>query len=65
MNERFNGRFSKGSRIEAVKLVVEGGMSAYGASRHLSPQKATLENWVRQFKARKLVDIGGHQCPLT
>jgi transposase len=61
-----NGRYSKEFRSEAVKMVVEGGMSAYEASRQLSLPKSTLENWVRAFKAGKLSDIGGGQLrPLT
>jgi transposase len=65
MRGRFNGRYSKEFRIEAVKMVVEGGVSAYEASRQLSLPKSTLENWVRAFKAGKLSDIGGQQRPLT
>jgi transposase len=60
-----NGRYSKEFRIEAVKMVVEGGVSAYEASRQLSLPKSTLENWVRAFKAGKLSNIGGQQRPLT
>jgi len=65
MNERSNGRYSKEFRIEAVKLVIEGGASAAEAARQLSLPKSTLENWVRAFKAGKLADIGGQQRPLT
>lgn len=65
MNERSNGRYSKEFRIEAVKLVIEGGASASEAARQLSLPKSTLENWVRAFKAGKLTDIGGQQRPLT
>jgi len=60
-----NGRYSKEFRVEAVKLVVEGGISVYEASRQLSLPKSTLENWVRAFKAGKLDVIGGEQLPLT
>jgi transposase len=52
-----NSRYSKESRIEAVKLVTECGLSAYEASRQLSQPKSTLENWVRAFKAGKISDI--------
>jgi len=65
MNQRSHGRYSQEFRIEAVKLVVEGGVSAYKASRQLCLPKSTLENWVRAFKAGKLTDIGGQQRPLT
>jgi transposase len=60
-----NGRYSKEFRGEAVKMVVEGGLSAYEVSRQLALPKSTLENWVRAFKAGKLSDIGGQQRPLT
>jgi transposase len=65
MTKRINGRYSKEFRDEAAKLVVEGGVSAYEASRQLSLPKSTLENWVRAFKAGKLGGIGGQQQPLT
>ena len=65
MPQKTNNRYSKEFRIEAVKLVVEGGVSAYEASRQLALPKSTLENWVRAFKAGKLNDIGGQRRPLT
>jgi transposase len=65
MSKSTQGRYSKEFRAEAVKLVVEGGVSAYETSRQLSLPKSTLENWVRAFKAGKLSDIGGQQRPLT
>lgn len=60
-----NGRYSKELRSEAVKLVVEGKVSVYEASRQLSRPKSTLENWVRAYKTGKLNAIGGQQRPLT
>ena len=65
MRGRVNGWYSKEFRSEAVKLVVEGGVSAYAASRQLSLPTSTLENWVRAHKEGKLNDIGGQQRPLT
>lgn len=65
MRASFNGRYSKEFRSEAVKMVVEGNVSAYEASRQLSLPKSTLENWVRAFKSGKLGTIGGQQRPLT
>ncbi len=65
MSKRTNNRYSKEFRIEAVKMVVDGGISVYEASRQLTLPKSTLENWVKAFKAGKLGDIGGHQRPLT
>ena len=65
MSKRTNNRYSKEFRIEAVKMVVDGGLSVYEASRQLTLPKSTLENWVKAFKAGKLGDIGGQQRPLT
>ncbi len=65
MDRRSNGRYSKEFRSEAVKLVVESGVSAYEAARQLCLPKSTLANWVRAFKTGKLGDIGGPQRPLT
>lgn len=48
-----------------MKLVVEGGVSVYEASRQLCLPKSILENWVRAYKGGKLSDIGGQQRPLT
>jgi len=59
------GKYSKELRLEAVKLVTEGGLSAGEASTRLSIPKSTLENWVRAFKAGKLERIGGTHKPLT
>ncbi|WP_300525786.1 IS3 family transposase [Aminiphilus sp.] len=60
-----SGRYSKEFRHEAVNMIIEGGLTAYEASRQLSLPKSTLENWVRAYKAGKLSDIGGEQRPLT
>ena len=65
MSKKTNNRYSKEFRIEAVKLVVEGGVTAYEASRQLSLPKSTIENWVRAFKAGRLNNIGGQERPLT
>lgn len=59
------GRYSKEFRREAIKLVIEGGISAYEASRQLSLPKTTLENWVKASRSGKLNEIGGCQRPLT
>ncbi len=65
MSKRTNNRYSRELPIEAVKMVVDGGVSIYEASRQLTLPKSTLENWVKAFKAGKLSDIGGQQRPLT
>ncbi len=59
-----NGRYSKEFREEAVKLVLEGGLSASEASRRLSLAKSTLENRVKASKSGKLKDTGkGYKEP--
>jgi len=65
MAKKSNGRYSKEFRNEAVKMVIEGGLTAYEASLQLSLPKSTLESWVRAHKAGKLGDIGSEQRPLT
>ena len=65
MKKAKHGRYSKELRIEAAKMVVNDGLSAYEVSRRLSLPKSTLENWVRLFQAGKLNDVGKHQKPLT
>ena len=52
------GKFTKEFRQEAVKLVVEGGLSMLETSRRLSLSPQTLSNWIKAFKAGKLGDIG-------
>ncbi|MCW7752999.1 transposase [Desulfobotulus sp. H1] len=54
-----NGRYSKEFGNEAVKMVIEGGLSVYEASRQFSLPGSTLQNWVRAGKAGGLFDIGG------
>lgn len=60
-----NGKYTKELRLEAVRLVTEGGLSVPEASQRLSLPKSTLENWLRAFKAGKLERIGANQRPLT
>lgn len=60
-----NGRYTREFREEAVKLVVEEGVSAYEASHRLNLPKSTLENWVRASKRGVLGDVGKNQRPLT
>lgn len=64
MSKKTSNRYSKEFRIEAVKMVIEGGISPYEASRQLSLPKSTLENWVRVLKTGKFNDNCGLR-PLT
>jgi len=59
------GRYTKEYREEAVKMVLEGGMSLPEAARRLSLPPSTLGNWVKANKAGKLKDIGKNYRPLT
>ena len=59
------GKYTKEFREEAVKLVVQGGLSVLEASRRLSLSPTTLNNWVKAFRAGKLGDVGKGQRPLT
>ncbi len=52
------GKYTKEFRQEAVKLVIEGGLSIPEAGRRLSLASSTLSNWVRAFKSGKLAEVG-------
>ncbi len=59
------GRYTKEFREEAVKMVLDGGISLPEAARRLSLPPSTLGNWVKAHKAGKLKDIGKNYRPLT
>jgi transposase len=59
------GRYTKEFREEAVKMVLDGGISLPEAARRLSLPPSTLSNWVKAHKAGKLKDIGKNYRPLT
>ena len=59
------GKYTKEFRQEAVKLVIEGGLSIPEAGRRLSLSPSTLGNWVRAFKEGKLAEVGKTHRPLT
>ena len=59
------GRYTKEFREEAVKMVMDGGISLPEAARRLSLPPSTLGNWVKAHKAGKLKDIGKNYRPLT
>nr|CBX27601.1 hypothetical protein N47_H24230 [uncultured Desulfobacterium sp.] len=48
------GKYNKEFREEAVKLVLEGGLSVLEAGRRLSLAPSTLTNWIKAYKAGKL-----------
>jgi len=59
------GKYTKEFREEAVKLVMEDKLSLPEAARRLSLPPSTLGNWIKQFKAGRLRDIGRTYRPLT
>src|SRR4030043_1754869 len=59
------GRYTKECRGEAVKLITEEKLSLPEAARRLSLPPSTLGNWVKQFKAGRLGEVGKTYRPLT
>ncbi len=54
------GRYSKEFRKEAVKHVIEQGLSVPEVSRRLDISKSTLSYWVKSSKAGNLGSIGSN-----
>jgi len=59
------GRYTREFRQEAVKLVLEEGLSWDEAGRCLSIPPSTIGNWVKAHKAGRLGDIGRSYKPLS
>ena len=59
------GRYTRELRQEAVKLVTEEKLFLPEAARRLSLPPSTLGNWVKQFQAGRLGEIGKTYRPLT
>jgi transposase len=59
------GKYTKEFRQEAVKLIIDEGLSIPEAGRRLSLAPSTLSHWVKTFKAGKLPDIGKTHRPLS
>lgn len=59
------GRYSKEFREEAVKLVIQGGLSISEASGRLSIAKSTLSHWVKAFQSGRLGEVGKGQRLLS
>ncbi len=59
------GRYTKEFRQEAVKLVMDEGLSWGQAARRLSLPTSTLANWVKAAKAGRLGEVGKSYQPLT
>jgi transposase len=59
------GRYTKEFREEAVKLITEEKLSLPEAARRLSLPPSTIGNWVKQFKAGRLGEVGKTYRHLT
>lgn len=59
------GKYTKEFREEAVKLVMQGGVSIPEASRRLLLSSTTLSNWMKAYKAGKLAEVGNGYRPLS
>ena len=59
------GRYTKEFREEAVRLIIEDGLSLPDVGRRLSLPPSTLGNWVKAHKEGKLTGIGATRKPLT
>jgi transposase len=59
------GRYTKEFREEAVKMVLEGGISLPEAVRRLSIPPSTLRHWVKVHGDGKLCEIGKTRRPHT
>jgi transposase len=59
------GRYTREFRQEAVKQIVEEGLSVHEVAKRLSLASSTLSNWVKAYKAGKLGEVGKNYRPLT
>ena len=60
-----NGKYTREFREEAVKLVIEGGLSVPEAGRRLSLPPSILNTWINHYKKGKLGEVGKTHKPLT
>ena len=59
------GKYTKEFRMEAVKLVTDGGVSVLEASRRSSLAPSTLSNWVKKNKTGQLEEVGKNHRQLS
>src|SRR5664279_4003512 len=59
------GKYSREFRLEAVKLAIEGMLSAKEVGRRLNVSDNTINNWVRAYRQGKLSEVGKNQKPLN
>jgi transposase len=66
MMERIpNAVYTKELREEAVKLVIESGLSVPEVGRRLSIAPSTLQYWVTAYRKGALSGVGKQRKPLT
>ena len=64
MGRILNGVYTAEFRSEAVKLVVQEGLSVDQAAKRLSVPKSSLGNWVRASRTGNLAKVGqGQRVP--
>jgi len=59
------GKYTREFRVEAVKLVTEGRLSAKEVGRRLNVSANTIHNWVKAHREGKLTELGKNQRPLS
>ncbi|OPY60302.1 MAG: Transposase [Syntrophorhabdaceae bacterium PtaU1.Bin034] len=59
------GVFTKEFKEEAVKMVIDGGLSIPEAGRRLSLPKSTLARWVKQARKGCLPAVNTKRSPIT
>jgi len=59
------GRYTKGFRLEAVKLVIDGKLSASEVGRRLNVSGNTIHNWIKAYRKGTLAEVGKNQRQLS
>lgn len=59
------GKYTREFRLEAVKLVIDGGLSILEVGRQLSLAPSTLTSWVKAYKTGKLEEVGRNHKQLS
>jgi len=59
------GRYTREFRLEAVKLVIEGGLPAREVGRRLNDPRNTITNWIRAYREGKLAEVGKNKRQLS
>ena len=65
MNRLPKAVYTQEFRDQAVKMVLNDGLSASEAARRLSISMKTLANWLRLARSGKLAEVGQNHAPFT